>query len=65
MESSCLEDLFRGRIAPQQAFSEGRIELHGDEEKALQLAHISEEFFAESSAYLNRTREAVHAGVGD
>jgi thioester reductase-like protein len=64
IESSTFADLLRGRQTLQKAFFEGRIDIDGDLEKALKLAHFIEQFLAESSAHPARRMEAAYASVG-
>lgn len=64
LEASIFDDLLRGRQTSQKAFYEGNIEIEGDEEKALKLALIIEQFLAKYSARPARGREAAHAGAG-
>jgi putative sterol carrier protein len=44
MGAATFEEIARGRCQPQQAFFEGRVNVEGDMEKALQVATVLTEF---------------------
>jgi thioester reductase-like protein len=59
-DSPTLEGLVAGRLAPQAAFFDGRIQIDGDKEQGLKLAAVIEQFLGTSRANSARAKEPLH-----
>jgi predicted lipid carrier protein YhbT len=63
MDAPTFEGLIRGRQTAQRAFFNGGVEIHGDMEKALQLAMLIDQFLLERTPRPAQQMEAPHALV--